>query len=246
MSHCPPPSLAARDPRTGGRAGHLATGVCVATLALLAACQGERPVPTAPSVSATSLTPSDASAAARPPKGDLVSSVLPNTPGACLLAVRSEDGRYPSRQFTIRLPARFTSSRASATRFAYRGWAAGVPEPTLLAICTMPDAQGAREYFAAQFESRELTAAGLRTFVQLAGAVGAEGWTSPHIMQGAGPAYVTDGLASEFRAVVTRTAQSGGFTTLSVCDPSAIIPEPGCEPPPDGGGATAPRRVIQA
>ena len=218
-----------------------------AVVALLAACNGDAPDPTSPprpnatrSQEVTAGTTTNGSTL-----GDPLSRWLPNTPGACLIATRTADGRFPSRSSTIPLPGGLNSSLNRTARFAYRGWKAGVAEPVLLAVCTIPDTPGAREYLSTRFGGRAINAGELRAFAKLAGVTETDDWgpaSSPHVMQGATAVYMTDGLVSNARS--RQTGSSGGkpagdLTAQEVteCNPDAIIPEPGCEPPPpDGGG----------
>lgn len=83
-----------------------------------------------------------------------------------------------------------------------------------------------------------MNAAELHSLAKSAGVAGVEEWgpaTSPGVMQGAKPVYMTDGLASESPVIHTAARvsapSSGGarFELNTVCDPNAIIPEPGCE-----------------
>lgn len=180
---------------------------------------------------------------------DPLSSRLSSTPGACLLAVRTAGGRYLSRSAEVPFPAEIASKGGRTARFAYRGWAAGAPEPVILAICTIPDAPDARAYFASRFGSKAMKAEELRSFAMSEGVASVEKWgrgTSPSVMQGAEPVYITDGRASESSytrpATRDRTASTSGLAIapMAMCDPNAIIPEPGCTPEPETFSTTPP------
>lgn len=250
--HCRQVSIIAAR-RTGCPAINRRRGLAIrmltcAALAQLTACQDNAPTATVPRliVTASSRAATDADVAASVPQRDPLARWLSSTPGACLVAARAPDGRYPSRPAAVSLPAGLISPGGRTARFAYRGWAAGVSEPVLLAVCTIPEALGAREYFARLFGSRVMSAVALRTFAQSTGVPGADEWgpaASPHAMRGAEAVYMTDGLAKQFprmRAASRGGADlmDGGAATMQVCDPTAIQPEPGCEQPPpsDGGG----------
>lgn len=229
-------------------------------LTIVTACRDNAPMPTSPNPSGAVRSPI---ATGSVQSSDPLSKRLSSTPGACLVAVRAADGRYRSRSVVVALPKDVASGSVSTARFAYRGWARGVAEPVLLAVCNIPDAPSASAYFEKRFGGKSMNSAQLRSFAQSAGVAGAEKWSaaiSPQLMQGAGPAYVTDGLASESPArkaapsqgVTARKAASDGVRAMIVvdpggCDPTAIIPEPGCPgygdeeeyvpdqpPPPDG------------
>lgn len=216
-------------------------------LVLLSGCRDNSPMPTGPAPSGAVASEQTIGSVL---SSDPLSSRLSRTPGACLVAVRSPDGGYLSRSTAVQLPSQIKSNGAPTARFAYRGWAPGVPEPVLLAVCTIPDAPSARAYFEKRFGGKPMSAAELRSFAQSAGVSGAEEWgtgTTPYVSQELEPTYVTDGLASESNA--TRAAPTDGVTGMMIvaCDPTAIIPEPGCDgyvpeeeyvpdtpPPPDG------------
>ena len=70
---------------------------------------------------------------------DPLSRILPSTPGACIVAIRTADGRYLSRPATVAVSKATASKDSRTARFAYRGWAAGADSPVLLAVCTIPD-----------------------------------------------------------------------------------------------------------
>lgn len=223
----------------------LVVGVGVATLG---ACASEDVALTAPLPSSVGISASNAVGAGQPTaarSNDPLSAVLPNAAGACLVGVRISSGQYPTRPATVRFPRDLMSDQGRTTRFAYRGWAPGIAEPVLLVVCTIPDKPGAREFIAARFHAREMHDSALRAFATMLGVVGADDWgpgTTPHLMPGVGAVHIADGLASKFPKGRSRTTSPEGITTLEVCDPYAIIPEPGCEEPPppgDGGGGAA-------
>jgi hypothetical protein len=204
----------------------------VLLVVLVAACQDSARAPTDPLLSPR---PAASELSASSQSSDPLSSRLSRTPGSCLVAVRAADGHYLSRSVIVALPKNVASSSAGVARFAYRGWAPGVPEPVLLAVCSIPDAPAARAYFENRFDGKSMNSAQLQSFAQSAGVTGVENWLTagpPQLMQGAGPAYVTDGLASESGA--TKAGPLGGVTGMMVvdssgsCDPAAIIPAPGC------------------
>jgi hypothetical protein len=166
------------------------------------------------------------------------------------VSTRTADGRYPSRPVTVALPGRLASIGVGTTRVAYRGWQAGVPEPVLLAVCTIPDVPGAREFLSVRFGGKSMGRGGLRNFAMAAGVADAEQWgvsSSPHVMPGAAPVYMIDGLASNFPALSgARAARPGALSsmgsaammvvcddpTLPGCDPSPVDPSPPPPPPP--------------
>ena len=192
------------------------------------ACRfGGHPEPHPPSRSG-SATASGANAS------DPLSHWLARTPGFCLVAARMPDGRYPSWSLSVPVPPGLTSGDGSTGRFAYRGWAPGLPEPAVLAVCTVPDEPGANEYFATRFGGRAMNAAELRAFARVTRVTVVEEWraTMPQVMQGGPPVYMTDGLASKSpllgadrEAGMTATV---GMASMVECDPNAIIQDPSC------------------
>src|SRR2546423_1828156 len=236
MFHPPLPPIATSPRRRNSDIGRWRAPAVLmlggAALLMLAACQHDA---TAPLPSAVTGNEANAVNQVRDP----LSSRLSSAPGACLVSMRAPDGLYPSRSVALRLPAGFTSDTRRIARVAYRGWAAGVPEPTLLAVCSIPDVPGIREYVARLFGGSTMSVTELRTFAQSVGVTGADEWdaaTSPQVMQGAQPVYMTDGLASDFPANLRspRGVTTGGPTRMVVpeCDPYAIIPDPSSDPPP--------------
>jgi hypothetical protein len=120
-----------------------------------------------------------------------------------------------------------------------------------LALCNIPDSRSARTYFEKQFGGKPMNPAQLRSFAQFAGVSGVEYWAvagGPQVIQGAATTYVADGLASESPATKSAPAGEVSVMLLPECDPTAIIPDPGCDdgytpeeeyvpvdpPPPDG------------
>jgi hypothetical protein len=235
----------------------MAHALSAAIFVLLAACTDTGPTVTGPPAPATGEQQLSTGNTDATEIQDPLSSRLSSEPGACLVAVRSTDGRYFSRATAMPLPRKIASSAAATTRFAYRGWAPFVSEPVILAVCTIPDTREARDYFQKQFGSKPVAGAALKKFAQSAGVAGVEDWgaePSPHVMQGAGSVYMTDGRSSDFRAIrASRTDGAGtgdvGINLIMPCDPTAIIPEPGCDgavpeeevvsetPPPPAGEA---------
>jgi hypothetical protein len=230
---------------------HYAVHVLVSIgLVLLTACQTDVNGPIEPT---SAILESGAVVTVHEPSRDALAQRLPNTPGACIVAVRTPEGHYRSRSITVSVSAVTTANShpsASSTRFAYRGWSAGLPEPTVLAVCTMPEAPTARAHFARFFKSTPMDANELRSFAQSVGVLGVQEWgpwTSPHVMQGAGPVHMTDGLASELltTAPMSTTVLPMLATSVSECDPD--YPADWCEeetvsdtPPPSEGPDTAP------
>jgi hypothetical protein len=218
--------------------------VAVVLTVTLVACKDDAPLPTGPTPSAPAASQL---ATGSVQSSDPLSSRLSSTPGACLVAVRSPDGKYRSRTVAVSLPKQIATSSAATSQFAYRGWAAAVPQPTILAWCNIPDSRSARTYFEKQFGGKSMNPAELRSFAQLIGVSGVEYWAAvggPQIIQGAATTYVADGLASESPA--TKSAATGGVSPLliPVCDPYADPPcdgstpeeeyVPDTPPPPDG------------
>jgi len=219
------------------------TVVSVVLAVTLTACNDNVPLPTAPATAG----PAAPQLATRSVQSvNPVSSGLSSTPGACLVAVRTMSGQYTSRTVAVTLPKQIASSSAATIQFAYRGWAPGVPQPTILALCNMPDSRTARTYFEKQFGGKSMTPAQLNSFAQSMSVSGAEYWAAaggPQIIQGAATTYVADGLASESPA--TKSAPTGGVVGMlvPVCDPNT---DPTCSgtplpdsvpvqpPPPDG------------
>lgn len=196
------------------------------TLALLAACQHDATTPGEPGTRVTAL----AAAAGAAPR-DMLSKRLSNTPGACIVAVRTPEGKYLSRTISVRMPAGIASSVAGTSRFAYRGWAAEVPQPAVLAVCTFPDTPAARAHFSNRFRGAPMRHEALRSFARSARVPGAQDWAprfSPHIMQGAEPVYMTDGLASDYLESSAALEDGGMLMYAEMCDPAALIPEPRC------------------
>ena len=200
----------------------------------LSACKDSAPVPTGP----TPPKIAAAQLAAGTQSSDKLASRLSSAPGSCLVGVRSADGHYQTRPVTVPLPKKVSASSTSLARFAYRGWTQGIQEPTILAVCTIPDAASALSYFENLFGAKAMNATELVSFAQSAGVAGAEDWLAapPHVMRGAAPAYMTDGLASEANLNKTMRADGGAVAMLvPVCDPNA--PDPNCttagEMPPD-------------
>jgi hypothetical protein len=171
-----------------------------------------------------------AAAAGTPPR-DALSKRLSNTSGACIVAVRTPEGKYLSRSITVRVPAGIASSAAHTSRFAYRGWAAAVPEPAVLAVCTIPDAPAARAHFSNLFRGAPMRHEALRSFARAARVAGAQEWVprfSPQVMQGAEPVHMTDGLASDYLESPVALEDGGTVMYAEMCDPAALVPEPGC------------------
>jgi hypothetical protein len=204
------------------------------TMMLGAACHDSSLDTTAPT-----QWPPPASLVPTTSAGDQLSRRLSMTPGSCIIAVRAPDGAYHSHSVTIPLVGG-TAPGASATRFAYRGWTAGVPEPVLLVVCTAPNSTAGLAALTARFGGRAMSGEELRSFAQQEGITDVERWGkafAPMIMQGAPPTYVTDGLVlpsladmAASRARLTRKSGSLDVSPMDVCDPNAIIPEPGCDP----------------
>lgn len=240
------PLLLTQARRAGGpapRRRRLPAVRVLAAVALLAACEGEAPAPTAPppALRVGSRAAIGTNTATGALSQDPLMRWLPATPGACLVARRTAEGRYPSRSITVALPGGLAATGGATARFAYRGWAPGLPEPAVLAVCTIPDTPGAREYFATRFGSRAMAPAELSGFAKFVGVTRVNEWgttSHPYVRQSAKPTYVTDGVVPNAPATAAATgdgaAPAGDVTTSTVyCDPNAIIPEPGCE---DGGG----------
>jgi hypothetical protein len=216
--------------------------VAVALAVTLTACNDNVPLPTAPAT-VSPAAPQLATGSVQ--SSDPVSNRLSSTPGACLVAVRTLDGKYMSRAVAVTLPKQIASSSAATIRFVYRGWAPGVPQPTILALCNTPDSRTARAYFEKRFGGKSMTPAQLNSFAQSMSVSGAEYWAAaggPQIMEGAATTYVADGLASESPA--TKSAPTGGVVGMMVpvCDPNTDptcsgTPEtdsvPATPPPPD-------------
>lgn len=201
--------------------------VPAALLMIVTACEDNAPLPTSPNPPGSLRSQVTGESVQ---STDPLSNRLSTTPGACLVAVRGTDGRYLSRAVTVELPKAIASSSATIARFAYRGWAPAVPEPVLLAVCSIPDAGSARAYFEKRFGGKYMKPTQLLAFAQTVGVAGVENWAggaSPHLVQGT-VAYITDGLASESEA--TKSARPGGVTAMMVAcdDPTAIIPPEDC------------------
>jgi hypothetical protein len=203
--------------------------IAVVLTVALVACKDDAPLPTGP----TPLAPATSQlATGSVESSDPLSSRLSSTPGSCLVAERSPAGDYRSRTIAVSLPKQIAASSAATIEFAYRGWAATVPEPVLLALCHIPDSRTARTYFEKQFGGKSMTPAELRNFAKSIGVSGADYWEAvggPRIIHAAANTYVADGLASESQ--VTKSAPTR--------DPSAmLIPE--CDPntDPTCGGTT--------
>jgi len=148
--------------------------VAVALAVTLAACNDNAPQLTGP-------TPSSAGAASQlapstVQSSDPLSSRLSSTPGPCIVAVRSPYGKYQSRTVAVGLSKQIAASSAATIEFVYRGWSADVPQPTLLALCNIPDSRSARTYFEKQFGGKTMNPAQLRSFAQFAGVSGVEYW----------------------------------------------------------------------
>lgn len=213
----------------------------------LAACNDNAPELTGPTRSSAGATSQLAPSTVQ--SNDPLSSRLSSTPGACIVAVRSPDGKYQSKTVAVALSKKIAASSAATIRFGYRGWSANVPEPTLMAVCNIPDSRSARTYFENQFGGKPMNPAELQSFAKFAGVSGVDYWAvagGPQVTQRAGTTYVTDGLAAESPA--TKSAPTDGVSAMleSECDPTAIIPDPECgggytpeeeygePPPPDG------------
>ncbi len=212
----------------------------VSSLSLYTACHDDGTGPAALSQNVTiSMT-----AASSTTGLDKLATRLSSQPGACILAERTPKGGYRSQSLMAAVSPSVAFATGPTTRFAYRGWSAGQPEPVILGVCTIPDTPAARAQSARYFGSRPMNAEQLRAFALARGVTAVEDWgpgTSPHVMQGAVPVHMTDGSASDFPKAA---AQNSFLTIMStpVCDPAAIIPEPGCEeetvpdePPPSDG-----------
>jgi hypothetical protein len=214
------------------------TVVTVVLAVTLTACNDNVPLPTAP---ATAGPAAPQLARGSVQSSGPVSNRLSSTPGACLVAVRTMYGQYTSRTVAVTLPKQIASSSAATIQFAYRGWAPGVPQPTIIALCNMPDSRTARTYFEKQFGGKSMTSAQLNSFAQSMSVSGAEYWAAaggPQITQGAATTYVADGLASESPA--SKSAPTGGVVGMlvPVCDTCSGTPLPDSvpsqPPPPDG------------
>jgi hypothetical protein len=212
----------------------------------IAGCRSEPPLnPTQPGAASTTAARQNAGSELR---SDPLSAWLPTELGACLVAVRSDDGRYPARAAKLAVPPELGARTRAITRFAYRGWIAGRSAPAVMAVCTMPDTPAAREFFLSRFSSRSLTPNELRTFALVTGVTNVSDWSEaerPHVMQGAKVGLMSDGDAmrasalSDDLGVVTAGAspqfRDGGVAQLnSNCDPNVIIQPPEC------GGETIP------
>ena len=204
--------------------------VVAALTVTLVACNDNVRLPTGPKPSAPAASQL---ATGSVQSSDPLASRLSSAPGACLVSVRSPDGKYRSRSVTVDLPKQIAASSAATIQFAYRGWAAGVPQPTLVAWCNIPDSRSARTYFEKQFGGKSMNPAELRSFAQSVGVSGVEYWAAvggPEIIQGAVTTYVADGLASESPA--TKSAPTGDPSAMlvPVCDPYA---DPPCDGTPE-------------
>lgn len=217
----------AAQPSVWGRHAHRASLACISLA--LAACADQGP--TDPASAAGPLASAGHGPRTSVRRTDPIAERLPSTPGACLVASRTSDGRYVGRSGAVPVPQSAGLSSTRLIRFGYRGWAAGVPDPVRLAVCTIPDTPGARAHFARVFGGSAKDFAELRRFAADARVPGAETWRPDEVPAGiVDPAssYITDGV----------TASGGGeiSPSLVACDPNAIVPEPGCEdqePPPD-------------
>ena len=243
MSH-QPPGASCRIPRpedTANIGRRRTTAVRVlagAAFGLLAGCQSDAPTLTGP-----------------PPSGRVAamdsqpSLALSSTPGACVMAERASDGRYFGRSAVVPLPAGIAFSGGRITLFAYRGWAAGSPDPVQLAVCTIPDGPAARAYFKTRFSGKSMKLGELNSFAKSAGVARVQEWgpaTSPGVMQGAQNVYMTDGLVSGSPAtsaaprVELKIPSGANFDVGLACDPNAIIPDPTCTPLPETVPTTPP------
>lgn len=212
-------------------------------VALLAGCSDTSPGVTAPRAAPAAAARRGAVADARP--GDPLATRLSGEPGACLVGIRGTDGVYYSRSVKVALPQGIDQPGGPTTRLGYRGWASGSPEPVQIAVCTIPDTPAARQYLEQRLNGRPMNAKQLFRFAQLVGVADVDGWRSgqaPTMMPGRAPIELIDGVA---RTPVERpspareatrllgTASSPGdvapMMVTSECDPSAIIPDPGCE-----------------
>jgi hypothetical protein len=204
--------------------------VVVALTVALVACKDDAPLPTGP----TPLTPPTSQlATGTVQSSDPLSSRLSSTPGSCLIAERSAAGDYRSRTIAVSLPKQIAASSAATIEFAYRGWAATVPEPVVLALCNIPDSRTARAYFEKQFGGKSMTSAQLRNFAKSISVSGTDYWEAvggPRIIHAASTSYVADGLASESQ--VTKSAPPGGVVGMlvPVCDPNT---DPTCSGTPE-------------
>jgi len=201
----------------------------VGSLLAVAACTDKAP-PTGPT---TPLGPRRSQTTAGNVEQNGTLSQVPNTLGACHVVVRGSNGQYQGRSVILTLPKNIASSKAGIAEFIYRGWERGVAEPAVLADCSMPDASSARTYFEKIFGGKSMNPAELRSFAEAAGVSGVEYWggTGISYVRGAGPTYVIDGLASESPAKKPRATDgepSAMLIPVDGCDPTAIIPEPGC------------------
>jgi hypothetical protein len=241
MSHRPPEHRPSSLPRDVGR-WRPASGRLMATGAgalLLAACGGDVPTATGPTPSLGTRLAAGAAAGTFSAR-DSLSRLLGNTPGTCLVGTRTADGRYPARTVTVQWPARFASIEGRTARVGYRGWQAGLPEPAIIAACTIADVPGAREFLSGHLGGTAMDAKGLKSFAKSAGVSKTEQWgvgVSPHVMATAGPIFMIDGLASRFPtvrgarfSVASVLGGLGDAAVMMVCDdPSA----PGCDGPAD-------------
>ncbi len=71
----------------------------------------------------------------------------------CVLAVRRPSGIYRTKTVTIRVPRSIFATNANTVRFGFRGWVPGKPDPTRLALCTIPATPSAVEWFKELFRS---------------------------------------------------------------------------------------------
>ena len=81
---------------------------------------------------------------------------LPNVPGTCITGVRLADGRYMTRETTIRFPEKILGTAGKIARFAYQG---PIDEDSMwsrVAICAIPDSPVAVSFFASAFTGRVL------------------------------------------------------------------------------------------
>jgi len=102
-----------------------------------------------------------------------------------------------------------------------------------LAVCTIPDTPDSRVSVRTFFGGNEMSSAELRTLAASAGVADGETWqitTAEEVARGSQPVYVTDGIVAAPPVRLAESALGASAVAMMVvyCDPTQIIPEPGC------------------
>ena len=149
--------------------------------------------------------------------------------GACVTAIRSEDGRYFGRTTHVTLPERFKN--VSATRLSYRGWSPEVAEPTILTICTVPNDAEAIDIVSRKLGGATLSETSLHGFAVRNRVLHSDRWTKgnrPSFFAAPTTMVVIDGLAPAFKqaSIDAGAAPSSSSISQVTCeDPVEISPD---------------------